>query len=133
MEKDETSKKSCINSFKHLYSILTPMQPRIKYEDVQLMSGIKNVDEIHQILYQDYLSCVTALRNLPDWLKDQNPSDYQKREDFYKYHKYVLGELSAWLSALETDTITSEELCDKYIEFREEFSEQHPTISLDSL
>lgn len=103
------------------------MRPQILESDVESMEGEQSVEVLHSQFYDDFLTIRNAQRQLPDWLNEQDPGEYEERENYYAYHKYVQGEMTAWLSTLDMDsTVSSDRVRKKYKQFKAEFQEDNP-------
>jgi len=112
------------------------MQPRIKQSDVDGMSGTQEVDELHEVFYEDFLSSRQARKQVPDWLREQSEEDYYTRLHTHKYDEFVQGEMAAWLSTLQSDgetTVESDRVQEQYRKFKNEFFEENPEMEPQSL
>lgn len=111
------------------------MQPRIKEQRVQQMSEGQDVDELHSVFYEDFLSSRNAKGSIPNWLKEQNPDDYEKRLHAHSYHEHVQKNMASWLTTLQAqdiETVPAADVEAKYREFKQEFRSNHQHVQLDS-
>lgn len=107
------------------------MQPQIKQEGVNGLDGTCDIRTLHEKFYDGFLSSRSARKDLPDWLKEEDEEDYRERLHTHRYDEYVQGEMAAWLSSLKADdqeTVGSETVQEKYVEFKNEFLDENPDV-----
>lgn len=97
------------------------MRPQLLESDVESLEGDVNVDEIHSAFYESFLDCRQVRKQIPDWLKESDPDDYQERVDTMEYYEHVQGEMAAWLSRVDDETVSAVTVAEKYAEFKQEF------------
>lgn len=96
------------------------MRPQILESDVESMEGEMTVKEVHSAFHEAFLDARAEKRAIPDWLKEQDAEDYNERMDTMEYYEHVQGEMAAWLSQVDSETISAETIEEKYREFKNE-------------
>lgn len=106
------------------------MRPQILETDVEQMDSEMNVEDLHSAFYEAFLDCRAEKRSIPDWLEERDEDDYQERVDTMEYYEYVQGEMAAWLSQVDSETIPAETVEEKYKQFKNEHLSKRDEFSI---
>ena len=78
------------------------------------------IEKIHEEAMGEFLSFRSMRNELEDGLDWIPQSEWDKRHAHAQKHEYLTGELAAWLSQLDQNSISSNKVADKLTELENE-------------